>query len=265
MERSEHEVDYSERLRDGGRRRSGLQLEQAYLAQADSGGIRHDADQQYERLRRSPERYPVFRGRGVSFRGEVDSEDYAEAHSGGGQRERVAHRRRLRVCFPYGIGRPPVGLSGIGSSPPTKTEKILSFCTRPVNFTWRLSERSAFVDAEVRAACSDGTDECRVELSGRITIDSSPDLQALLLRSVRSSICKTLTVDLYDVAYIDTSGLAVLLEVLRGARSQGKQLRLSGLRGKPRYLLEATQMLHFFLEVDREAHSAGKSDCGGMA
>jgi len=121
-----------------------------------------------------------------------------------------------------------------------------------VNFPWQRSETSDSADPEVRATCRDGADCCRVELSGRITIDSSPDLQSLLLRRVQSPNCTALTVDLYDVAYIDTSGLAMLMELLRAARLQDKEIRLSGLRERPRYLLEATRLLHLFREVDRE-------------
>ena len=127
-----------------------------------------------------------------------------------------------------------------------------SFCTKPVTLPWLRSGTTASVDAEVRATCRDGVDGCRVELSGRITIDSSPDLQALLLRRVQSPNCRGLIVDLYDVAYIDTSGLAMLMELLRAARLGDKEIRLSGLRERPRYLLEATRLLHLFQEVDRE-------------
>jgi len=104
-----------------------------------------------------------------------------------------------------------------------------------------------------------------VELSGRITIDSSPGVHAQLLRRLQSPNCRTLTVDLYDVEYIDTSGLAMLIELLRAARLMGKAFRLSGLREKPRYLLEVTGLLHLFQEVDREARSNGALPCGGVA
>jgi len=87
---------------------------------------------------------------------------------------------------------------------------------------------------------------------GRAVCLSTPDLQTLLLRRVESPNCRTLTVDLYDVAYIDTSGLAMLMELLKAARLQSKDLRLSGLRERPRYLLEATRLLHFFHQVDRD-------------
>lgn len=49
--------------------------------------------------------------------------------------------------------------------------------------------------------------------------------------------CETLAVDLYDVSYLNTSGLAVLFETPRSARKLDKTFNLSGLRGRPRYLL----------------------------
>jgi anti-sigma B factor antagonist len=138
------------------------------------------------------------------------------------------------------------------SSSQQKSDNRPSSRTKPVNFPWLRSGTIASADPEVRAACRDSADGCRVELSGRITIDSSPGVQSLLLRRVQSPNCNTLTVDLYDVAYIDTSGLAMLMELLRAARLKGKELRLSGLRERPRYLLEATRLLHLFQQVDRE-------------
>jgi anti-anti-sigma factor len=92
-----------------------------------------------------------------------------------------------------------------------------------------------------------------VSISGRITIDSSPDLRMLLLQTLQTQDCESLTVDFYDVAYVDTSGPAVLLEVLRAARGLRKKFRLSGLRERPRYLLEATRLLPLFEEVARDA------------
>ena len=86
-------------------------------------------------------------------------------------------------------------------------------------------------------------------LSGRITIDSSPDLRELLLGQLESSSCQILTVDFHEVAYVDTSGLALLVEILKAARTQGKAFHLSGLQERPRYLLEATRLLHLFDEV----------------
>lgn len=86
-------------------------------------------------------------------------------------------------------------------------------------------------------------------ISGRITIDSSPDLRMLLLQPLQARDCENLTVDFCDVAYVDTSGLAVMLELLRAARGLKKNFRISGLQERPRYLLEATRLLPLFEEV----------------
>ena len=93
---------------------------------------------------------------------------------------------------------------------------------------------------------------CRVSISGRITIDSAPALRILLLQYLDSAASDSLTVDLYAVPYVDTSCLAVLLEILREACAQKKALYLTGLRDRPRYLLEATRILHMFHEVARD-------------
>jgi len=94
--------------------------------------------------------------------------------------------------------------------------------------------------------------DCLVSIVGRITIDSSPDLRILLLQRLGTADCESLTVDFYEVAYVDTSGLAVLLEVLRAARRLNKTFHLSGLRERPRYVLEATRLLRLFDEVSRD-------------
>jgi anti-sigma B factor antagonist len=88
--------------------------------------------------------------------------------------------------------------------------------------------------------------ESRADLSGRITIDSSPEFRASLLQMLRVPDCQRLEVNFSEVVYIDTSGVAVLMEVLKTARHLGKKLELSALHGSPRYLFESTGLLSFF-------------------
>jgi anti-anti-sigma factor len=94
----------------------------------------------------------------------------------------------------------------------------------------------------------------RAEVSGRIDIDTSPEFRGSLLRMLLVPDCQCLEVSLREVAYIDTSALAVLLEVLKFARHLGKKLELSGLQERPRYLLEATGLLRFFVEARSSCH-----------
>jgi anti-sigma B factor antagonist len=89
----------------------------------------------------------------------------------------------------------------------------------------------------------------RAEVSGRINIDSSPEFRGSLLRRLGAPDCQSLEVNFCEVAYIDTSGLAVLVDVLKSARHLGKNLEVSGLRERPRYLLESTGLLRFFMEA----------------
>ena len=114
-------------------------------------------------------------------------------------------------------------------------------------FNRRTVGAQSFTDVGIR--CDDQGAQCQLSLSGRITNDSSPDLRLLLLRRLQSPNCQSLTLDFYEVAYIDTSVLAILVEALRSARSQGKTLHLSRLRERPRYLLEETRLLHLFDQV----------------
>ena len=92
-------------------------------------------------------------------------------------------------------------------------------------------------------------------VSGRITIDSAPDLRALLLQRLAMQDCENLTLDLAGVVYVDTSALAILLEALKAAYRLKKAFRLSGLRERPRYLFEATRLLHLFDQVTNEQSS----------
>jgi anti-sigma B factor antagonist len=89
-------------------------------------------------------------------------------------------------------------------------------------------------------------EETLAKLAGSVTIDSSPELRRVLLRTLKQQNCRQLTLDFSDVVYIDTSGLAVLIEVLRSAKQLGKSVQLSGLRERPRYLIESTGLLRFF-------------------
>lgn len=122
---------------------------------------------------------------------------------------------------------------------------------------------AASMDKDFGIVFEDQGAKCRVSISGRLTIDSSPDLRTLLLQRLQSSSCQNLTVDFYEVEYMDTSGLAILVELLRVARLQGKTFQLGGLRARPRYVLETSRLLHLFDEVKDEMRPPDQSRPGG--
>lgn len=96
------------------------------------------------------------------------------------------------------------------------------------------------------AIVSGGNERDRsVAIQGQVTVSNSGEIRAALTNALRTkptSVC----VDLSSVAYLDTSGLATLIEAARIAHNQGTRLLLSGLRDQPRYLFEITHLDRFF-------------------
>ena len=91
-----------------------------------------------------------------------------------------------------------------------------------------------------------------VVLHGRITIENSGEMRRALSEALRAKPA-TVSVDLSDVSYIDTSGLATLVEAVRIARKQGTRLILGGMKDQPRYLFEIAHIDRFIDLATSEA------------
>ena len=86
-----------------------------------------------------------------------------------------------------------------------------------------------------------------VRLTGRIDVDSSPDLRDCLLAILAEEpLPRAITVDLAGVSYIETSGIATLIEALRMARHHQTIFCLQGLGGPVLRLFEVTGVLALF-------------------
>lgn len=78
-------------------------------------------------------------------------------------------------------------------------------------------------------------------LRGRLDIESSPHLRDRLLGILRrQSPPKTIIIDLAAVSYMDTSGVATLIEGLKIARLGGIAMYLQGLHDGPLHLFQST-------------------------
>ena len=97
-----------------------------------------------------------------------------------------------------------------------------------------------------------------VRLSGRVDVESSPNLRDRL-RTLLSgeTLSQTIVVDLAGVSYIETSGIATLIEALRIARHHQTHFHLQGLSGSALRLFEVTGVLALF-----EANDSGQSGSG---
>jgi anti-sigma B factor antagonist len=98
-----------------------------------------------------------------------------------------------------------------------------------------------------------------VRLSGRVDVDSSPDLRDRL-RTLLSekTLPQTIIVDLSGVSYIETSGVATLIEALRIARHHQTNFRLQGLNGAVLRLFEVTGVLALFEANDSRQIGLGQ-------
>jgi anti-sigma B factor antagonist len=80
-----------------------------------------------------------------------------------------------------------------------------------------------------------------VSLHGRITVNNANEMRRTLADGLRSQPPQ-LIVDVSDVPYMDTSGLATLIESLRIANQQGTRLLLRGIQSQPCYLLKVSEL-----------------------
>ena len=86
------------------------------------------------------------------------------------------------------------------------------------------------------------SDRLTAAVSGRVSVDSSPDLRCALLGLLCRSAAPVMVIDLSAVTYLDMSGLAILLETLKAARERSVKLRMTGISGEARNLVEIAQL-----------------------
>jgi anti-sigma B factor antagonist len=89
-----------------------------------------------------------------------------------------------------------------------------------------------------------------VSMQGRITIDSADQMRRRLANALLTHPA-LVAVDLSDVPYMDTSGVATLLEATRTARQQGTRLVLNGIQQQPLSLLKVTNLDRVF-EIEED-------------
>jgi anti-sigma B factor antagonist len=83
-----------------------------------------------------------------------------------------------------------------------------------------------------------GEEGSTVRLSGRLNLDSSPALRDRLLAMLQAQSPRAVIVDFSDVSYVDSSGIATLIEALGTARMRKTTLCLQGLQGRLLHLFQ---------------------------
>jgi anti-sigma B factor antagonist len=100
-----------------------------------------------------------------------------------------------------------------------------------------------------------GVTVCYVE--GEIDINSSPDVKKAFDKLVSNKTPK-IVINLSKVSYVDSSGLATLVEILKNMRSYGGRMRLSNMSTKIKSLFEITKLEKLFEIMPSEEEALSK-------
>jgi anti-sigma B factor antagonist len=85
-----------------------------------------------------------------------------------------------------------------------------------------------------------------LDLTGDITLFNSPELRNAMLDQLREKRVSHLIVNMTGVPYVDSSGVASLVEGLKSARERSARFALFGLSKSARTVLELTHLLRVF-------------------
>ena len=96
-----------------------------------------------------------------------------------------------------------------------------------------------------------------VDLEGTINLGNSPTLRTNLFETLQTA--PRLALNMSGVEYIDSSGIATLIEVLRKARDLNKELALFGLSKAVHDVLKLTNLLGVFRIFDSEERALAEN------
>lgn len=94
---------------------------------------------------------------------------------------------------------------------------------------------------EIRAS----DEEVLLRLQGKVYADEAAMIREKLFPFLDNG-CSRIVVDVAEVSYIDSSGLGVLVALLKRARQNGGGVTLAGLQGEVLQLFELTRLTKVF-------------------
>ena len=90
------------------------------------------------------------------------------------------------------------------------------------------------------------------DVSGDIDFANSPEVREPVLREIREAHASRVIVNLSEVRYIDSSGVASLVEALKASRDVGSRFILFGLSTAAREVLQLSRLIKIFEIYDSE-------------
>ncbi len=96
-----------------------------------------------------------------------------------------------------------------------------------------------------------------VDVQGDIDLYNSPEVRKALLEALREKRAQRVVVNLKAVRYIDSSGVASLVEGLKVSRELGSRFILFGLSPAAREVLELSRLIRVFEVFENENEALG--------
>ena len=93
------------------------------------------------------------------------------------------------------------------------------------------------------------------DLSGEIDYANSPAMRQSVLREIRDVRASRVVVNLSQVRYIDSSGVACLVEGLKASRDRGSRFILISLSTSARQVLQLSRLMKVFEIYESEAQA----------
>jgi anti-sigma B factor antagonist len=91
-----------------------------------------------------------------------------------------------------------------------------------------------------------------LDVSGDIDLAHSPEMRKALLAEIRTKRIAKVFLNLKNVRYIDSSGIASLVEGLKASRDVGSRMILYGLSSTVREVMELSRLQRIFEIYDNE-------------
>jgi len=91
-----------------------------------------------------------------------------------------------------------------------------------------------------------------VDVVGDIDLYNSPEIRKVLLEHIRDKKVPRIIINLKEVRYIDSSGVASLVEGLKVARNMNSRFMLYGLSPAAREVLELSRLIKVFEVFENE-------------
>jgi anti-sigma B factor antagonist len=91
-----------------------------------------------------------------------------------------------------------------------------------------------------------------LDITGDIDLANSPEVRKAVLREFRENRTPRVVMNLSKVRYIDSSGVASLVEGLKASRDLGLRFILFGLSPSAREVLQLSRLLKIFEVYDNE-------------